>query len=222
MKIRFKEFQIIILLVLSVFLISSCAKKVVKEEGEIKEPSVTEETTPSEGQPEMGMGEEKIGEENLGSPVTEGKIREEEMQPGAGGLAEEGGRFEEGRRAEIRKEVSAMAEEEGKLLPIYFDFDRYSIRDDATEILKGNARWLKDHPDARIQIEGHADERGSNEYNLALGDRRARSTMTFLRDLGVTNPLSTISYGEEKPVCTESNESCWSRNRRAEFKIISR
>ena len=73
----------------------------------------------------------------------------------------------------------------------------------------------------RISIQGHADERGSNEYNLALGDRRAKTVKMYLADLGVTADLSTVTFGEERPVCLESFEECWSKNRRAEFVVLS-
>ncbi|HYA28430.1 MAG TPA: OmpA family protein, partial [Acidobacteriota bacterium] len=83
-----------------------------------------------------------------------------------------------------------------------------------------NADWLKGNPAARVEIEGHCDERGTNEYNLALGAKRAQAARDYLANLGVnSNRLSTISYGEEIPVCKESNEACWKQNRRARFVI---
>ncbi|UCG14836.1 MAG: peptidoglycan-associated lipoprotein Pal [Deltaproteobacteria bacterium] len=103
---------------------------------------------------------------------------------------------------------------------VYFDFDKYVLRPDAMAILDEKAAWLRDNPEVRVLIEGHADERGSNEYNLALGDRRANSAKDYLVRSGVAaNRLTTISYGEEQPVCMQHNESCWWRNRRAVFVI---
>jgi peptidoglycan-associated lipoprotein len=104
----------------------------------------------------------------------------------------------------------------------YFDYDKSDIRDDARSSLTKDADLLKsifqDFPDAVITVEGHCDERGSAEYNLGLGDRRSTSAKEFLVQLGVpTDKLKTISYGKERPVCTESNEECWQRNRRAHF-----
>ncbi len=104
----------------------------------------------------------------------------------------------------------------------YFDYDKSNVRPDAQTVLTRNASALRsilsDFPSAVITIEGHCDERGSAEYNLALGDRRATSAREFLVDLGVSESrLRTISYGKERPQCTESNESCWQRNRRAHF-----
>ncbi len=110
----------------------------------------------------------------------------------------------------------------GALKDIYFDFDRYNLRPDARETLKANAAWLNANPSARAEIEGHADERGTNEYNLALGARRAQSTKEYLTTLGVSSDrLSTISYGEELPVCKDKTEGCWNENRRVHFVIIT-
>jgi peptidoglycan-associated lipoprotein len=105
-----------------------------------------------------------------------------------------------------------------------YDYDSNNIRDDARVALTADAdslkRILADFPNATINVEGHCDERGSAEYNLGLGDRRASSSRDFLVQLGVpANRLMTISYGKERPVCTESNDSCWQRNRRAHFSV---
>ena len=106
----------------------------------------------------------------------------------------------------------------GPLQDINFDFDRYDLRPDAREILKKHAAWLKANPQVKVAVEGHADERGTNEYNLALGAKRADSVKRFLVDLGVSaNRLGTVSYGEELPLCKEQNEICWAKNRRAHF-----
>jgi len=103
-----------------------------------------------------------------------------------------------------------------------FDYDKSDIREDARAILTRNAdalkAILKDFPDAVIMVEGHCDERGSAEYNLGLGDRRATAAKDFLVQLGVSaDKLKNISYGKERPQCTESNEACWQKNRRAHF-----
>jgi peptidoglycan-associated lipoprotein len=101
---------------------------------------------------------------------------------------------------------------------IHFDIDRYDIRPDAAKILEANARWMKANPAAPILIEGHADERGTNEYNLALGERRAKAAMNYLVSQGVpSDRFTVISYGEEWPACRERNEACWARNRRVHF-----
>jgi len=109
----------------------------------------------------------------------------------------------------------------GPLKDIYFSFDRYDLEGEARETLKVNADWLKKNSTVRIEIEGHTDERGTNEYNLALGAKRAQAAKDYLVTLGIaTERLSTISYGEEIPVCREQNESCWRQNRRARFVVI--
>ncbi|MBI2986285.1 MAG: peptidoglycan-associated lipoprotein Pal [Deltaproteobacteria bacterium] len=105
---------------------------------------------------------------------------------------------------------------------IYFDFDKYDLKTEARGTLKANAGWLKANPAARVEIEGHCDERGTNEYNLALGAKRAQAAKDYLVTLGISKErLSTISYGEELPVCKEQNEGCWQKNRRARFVIVS-
>jgi peptidoglycan-associated lipoprotein len=106
------------------------------------------------------------------------------------------------------------------LKDVYFDFDRYDLRADSREILKANSAWLKANPAAQIQIEGHCDERGTTEYNVALGSRRAESVKDYLVTLGASaDRLSTISYGEEVPVCREQTEECWQKNRRVRFVV---
>jgi peptidoglycan-associated lipoprotein len=110
-----------------------------------------------------------------------------------------------------------------ELRPIYFDFDRAVIRPGDAELLDGNARWLTSHRDTRVIVEGHCDERGTNEYNLALGDRRARAARDYLVSRGVEAArITVISYGEDRPACAESAEACWARNRRAEFRAQGR
>lgn len=101
---------------------------------------------------------------------------------------------------------------------IFFDYDKYDVRAGDQQALQGGAEFLKSHPNIKITIEGHCDERGSTEYNLALGDNRANATKTVLVQLGVpADSIRTISYGKEKPFCSETNEQCWQQNRRAHF-----
>ncbi len=121
--------------------------------------------------------------------------------------------------------MSAMtyAYEMGMLGDVYFDFDKYDLRPDARERLAKNAQFMRANPQFRFEIQGHCDERGTNEYNLALGDRRANAALGYLASLGVgASGYRTISYGEEKPQCTVSDESCWQLNRRAHFVITGR
>lgn len=103
--------------------------------------------------------------------------------------------------------------------PIYFDYDSYTLRPDALSTLRHNAEVLKQYPGVIIQIEGHCDERGTQEYNLALGEKRALATRDHLMKLGISGDrMITISYGEEDPVDPGHNESAWAKNRRCEFK----
>ncbi len=100
----------------------------------------------------------------------------------------------------------------------YFDYDRADVRPDARDALAKTAEFLRSYPQLKVTIEGHCDERGSTEYNLALGDRRAQAAKNFLVSLGVpAERMETVSYGKEKPVCTTSDETCWQKNRRAHF-----
>ena len=105
---------------------------------------------------------------------------------------------------------------------VYFGFDRYDLTDEGRSTLKANADWLKSNPAMSLQIEGHCDERGTADYNLALGAKRAQAAKDYLMTLGIgAERLSTISYGAEIPVCREHTEDCWAQNRRARFVIIS-
>ena len=109
------------------------------------------------------------------------------------------------------------------LKDVFFDFDKYDIRPTDAKMLEANAAWLKSHDNMLVLVEGHCDERGTNEYNLALGERRAKATMNYLVAQGVqANRITIISYGEERPVCTEHTEACWAKNRRAHFLIKPR
>ena len=110
-----------------------------------------------------------------------------------------------------------------ELTDVFFDFDKYDIRPGDAKTLDSNASWLKSNPTHLVLIEGHCDQRGTNEYNLALGEPRAKSTMNYLVSQGVqANRITIISYGEERPQCTEHTESCWAKNRRAHFLVKPR
>ncbi len=117
------------------------------------------------------------------------------------------------------KEFTAVA----ALKDVFFEFDKYDIRAEDAKTLDANATWLKANAENLLLIEGHCDERGTNEYNLALGERRAKAAMNYLVSQGVqANRITIISYGEERPVCNEKNESCWSKNRRGHFLVKPR
>jgi peptidoglycan-associated lipoprotein len=155
---------------------------------------------------------------------------------------EEPVKLEEVKAEEVKKEVEVKKAEvvEEKILPreakevaatviekplfelkdALFDFDRYDIRPDARTVLDSIASWLNKNRDINVLIEGHCDERGTNEYNLALGEKRAQAAKDYLISKGITlTRMNTISYGEEKPTCTEQNEDCWQKNRRAHFVV---
>ena len=108
-----------------------------------------------------------------------------------------------------------LAQMQGRAV-IYFDTDRYNIDSEDVAALQGQAQWLMRYPNKRASIEGHSDERGTRDYNLALGERRANAAKNYLISLGVdTNRLSTVSYGKERPVALGSDEASWAKNRRA-------
>jgi len=139
---------------------------------------------------------------------------------GAGGIGENGlgangstslNRFQKG---------TLGANEQGPLSDIHFDYNDYSVRAQDGEILKSNADWMSKNSAARVQIEGHCDNRGSEEYNIALGAKRAQAAKDYLETLGIgADRMSTISYGKELPVCTEDTDECWAQNRRDHFVV---
>jgi len=169
--------------------------------------------TPAQGDAGQGMGSNG-GSQDMASSGGSGS-GDESAKSGmthSDGMASSGG---------DSKSEHLMSEPELKLEKnVYFDFDKWTIRGDARDALTENARWLVANAGAQVKIEGHGDERGTNEYNLALGERRARSTKRYLINLGVSpSRISFISYGEEKSVCEEKNEDCFQKNRRAHFVV---
>ena len=122
----------------------------------------------------------------------------------------------------ISRGVAAVTPPGAALKDIYYQFDSVELADDAQEVLKNNADWMKANPKSRVEVEGHCDDIGSAEYNLALGAKRAQVAKEFLVRLGVaTDRLVTISYGKEAPACFESNEECRVKNRRARFVMFT-
>jgi|SRR5215831_15826155 len=111
----------------------------------------------------------------------------------------------------------------GYLKDAFFEFDKSELRDDARAVLSANSEWLKKYPSVQVLIEGHCDERGTSEYNLALGDRRANAAKEYLASLGIdSSRVRTVSYGKERPFCTASTEDCWQQNRRGHFVITAK
>jgi peptidoglycan-associated lipoprotein len=151
-------------------------------------------------------------------PVTEGVTADDER---ARRKALEEQRIREERLREQAKTSRERAElEEFQNEHIYFEFDKSRLLPESKEILRNKAKWLMAHPDVSVIIEGHCDERGTSEYNMALGDRRAQSAKSYLVDLGIgSRRLMTISYGEERPLDPSHNERAWDKNRRDQFVI---
>ncbi len=176
-----------------VALVFSCAPR------KVSTPAGPEAEAPA---PETGV--------EKGVPAEEQRIGEQEVE----GVTME--------RVEEPREVAISEEEKAQIFKnIYFDFDKYDIKEEYREVLKRIADWLIEHPSVKLIVEGHCDERGTNEYNLGLGDRRANAVKDYLISLGVSpERIETVSYGEERPVCTEHNEECWWRNRRAQFVVV--
>ena len=175
--------------------VGGCAKKKVATEEEMKGAAV-EERAPQPGEP----GYSKIYEESSAA--------EPESLESQSSSMEQESKFLEGRTS-------------APLLPIYFDFDKSNIRQDQRERLEKNAEYLKQNKMARVRIEGNCDERGTNEYNMALGDRRAINAKKYLMNLGIDDDrLHTISFGEEKPLVHGHDEYSWAQNRRDDFVIV--
>jgi peptidoglycan-associated lipoprotein len=186
-------FSLAILLVFS-FMVS-CKKKVEEAPPPPPTEPVQEEQPVIEEQPVV----EEVVEEPV---VEEPELTEEEIF--------------------LQKTIDEM-NAEAPLQMIHFDFDKYFIRDDAKPVLEANAEWLKQFNSIAIVIEGHCDERGTEEYNLALGEKRAKSTLDYLESLGISvDRIKIISFGKSQPIDFEHNEDAWQKNRRAQFKIIGK
>jgi len=139
-----------------------------------------------------------------------------EGQQGQGGLGQEG----VGGSSLTQFQKTGSLGAGGPLGDIHFDYNDYTVRQQDGDILKTNADWLQKNAATRVQIEGHCDERGSEEYNIALGAKRAQAAKDYLQTLGISaDRLSTISYGKELPLCTDHTEDCWQQNRRDHFVV---
>jgi peptidoglycan-associated lipoprotein len=199
-----KSFGILILILCFGLVLTGCPKKTVVKE----EPSVKKEEA---ARLEAERAAKEARERELA------KIREEEAKKA---------REKEFEKSLVAKKEPGIEGEifESKLLKdIHFDFDKYDIHPGDTEILKENGTLLKKYSNVKIQIEGHCDERGTVEYNLALGERRANSTKKYLTSLGISpDRISTISYGKERPADPGHNEEAWAKNRRAHTIILSK
>ncbi|MBA4393849.1 MAG: peptidoglycan-associated lipoprotein [Desulfobacca sp.] len=188
-----------VLLVSSLFLFS-CGKKEVKGEGAISKPPAATEDEAEKAKKRARIREQELVDQQM----REKTLKEQESQR----LREE-----EARRLKEAAEKARFESED-----ISFEFDQYILSDTAKKNLAKKVQWLKDYPSAKALIEGHCDERGSAEYNLALGQKRADAVMQYLVSLGINaNRLSTISFGKEKPLDPGHTEEAWAKNRRAHF-----
>jgi len=205
-----KSFGILILILCFGLILTGCPKKtVVKEEPSVKKEEVLRKEEAVRKEAERAVKEAREREV--------AKIREEEVKK-----AQEK-EFEKSLVAKKEPGIEGEILESKLLKDIHFDFDKYDIRPGDAEILKENAALLTKYPTVKIQIEGHCDERGTIEYNLALGERRANSTKKYLISLGISpGRISTISYGKEKPLDPGHNEEAWAKNRRAHTIILSK
>lgn len=195
----------------------SCAKKVVQSE-----PTAEEEAAPAATEA-AAAAEEPAGPSDADLAAQEKMAQEEaarqwEMQAEEDlrqtQMAEQAAKDEEMERAQMAAMQMFMSED------VYFDFDSSALTNMARNVLSRKAEYLRINADASVIIEGHCDERGTSAYNIALGDRRAESAKAYLIDLGIdATQLSTISYGEERPVDMGQNEEAWAKNRRAHFVI---
>jgi peptidoglycan-associated lipoprotein len=179
-----------------VFSVSGCGKKKVTTEEEMGAAVEPEERAPQPGEP----GYDKIYEESMAA-------KEESLEA----------------QAAMDKEEQEVLEgrTSAPLLPVYFDFDKSNIREDQRARIEKNATYLKQNPEAKSRIEGNCDERGTSEYNMALGERRALNAKKYLMNLGIhADRMHTISYGEEKPLLRGHDEYSWAQNRRDDFVLV--
>ena len=168
----------------------------------------------SETRPEIRS--ETISPDKAAELEREKRIQEQELRDKA--LREKALQDEKARQEALARDAALKR---GQLETVYFSYDQWSIREDQKTVLMRNAEWLKANPQARVRLEGNCDQRGTAEYNLALGQKRADAVKNFLEGLGIgRNRLETISYGFERPVDRGQNEVAWAKNRRVDFLLI--
>jgi len=194
----------LLLVVPGLLFFTSCAKKTVQSEPTLtQQPQVEPETAPDEAAAKLAA--EKAQQEEL---ARQNALEEERLKAEAAEAAEAAAREAMGAKSMFVNE------------DIYFEFDSYVLTGLSQDILMSKAQWLRANPNASVTIEGHCDERGTNAYNLALGDKRAEIVKAYLVNVGIdAGRLPTISYGEEHPVDIGHNEESWAKNRRAHFVV---
>ena len=202
---------LLVALILAVGIFSGCAKKAVRSDTAAYTPSKVVEPKPSEPQPEVKS--EASSPDQSAAAEREKRLREESLREEE--LRRKAQQEEAARKAAAEREAALKAR---KLEPVYFEFDQWSIREDQKEVMAKNAEWIKANPNTKVRLEGHCDERGTAEYNLALGQKRADAVKTFLEGLGISGQrMSSISYGEERPLDPAHNEAAWVKNRRVDI-----
>jgi peptidoglycan-associated lipoprotein len=215
--VKAAKWCLVVILWTALVLSFGCAKKTIRSDAGAYPPARVEpgaaevkpETKPeTEAAPSASAAaqerEKKLEEENL----REEALREKALREKA--LQEEMARKEAAAREAAMKGI--------KLEPVFFDFDQWSIREDQKEVLVKNGEWLKSNPGVKARVEGHCDERGTAEYNLALGQKRAESVKIFLERLGISSQrLNAVSYGKERPLDPGHNEAAWAKNRRVDI-----
>ncbi len=239
---RLKAFQLfgVVLLVIGVLLMGACAKKKVTAKTPTAPPPTKPTATLALSRTDITKGETTVltwntsdaSDVTIAGLGTVGASGSRTLTPsdsttyelaakGPGGEADASARVTVNQPVAQKQAGPTLADLFNQnVKDIYFDYDKYGVRASDQSVAEADAKFLASHPDAKVLIEGHCDERGSEEYNVALGDNRADSTRDFLTKLGVSpNQIKTISYGKEKPFCTTSttDDSCLQQNRRAHF-----
>jgi peptidoglycan-associated lipoprotein len=191
-----KKIFIIMFLVIGIVIMGCAQKKVVQpvtpEQQQQKPPSPSTSVTPKETT------------DNKGILRPWERVSEKELA-----------------KVETKEEPARYAEEKDLFADIHFDYDKYDVREEDKPVLQNIANWLLKNTSAKLSIEGHCDERGTNEYNLALGDRRAKAARDYLIALGIASGrVEMLSYGEEMPFCKDQTEECWAKNRRDHFVVL--
>lgn len=159
--------------------------------------------------------------EGAGTGLTEGTL--DGSAAAGGGPAGSGGGGSGSSMDEFRRGTLGASGQQGPLQDVHFGYDSHELGDSARELLRINGDWLQSNPSSKVEIEGHTDSRGTVEYNLALGAKRATAVRDYLSSLGVSSDrITTISYGKELPLCQDESESCWAQNRRAHFVILGK
>ncbi|MGA2959522.1 MAG: peptidoglycan-associated lipoprotein Pal [Thermodesulfobacteriota bacterium] len=208
---------LVLFLVVALAFSFSCAKKTIRSDAVRYSPPRATEVKPetTEAKPEAASPESSAALERE-KKLQEENLREESLREKA--LREKSAQEEAARKEAATREAASKAT---NLEALYFDFDQWSIREDQKDVLQKNAEWLKANPKVKVRLEGHCDERGTAEYNLALGQKRAEAANAFLEGLGIAvQRISAISYGKERPLDPGHDEAAWAKNRRVDIVMV--